>query len=210
MKIYDEMLDFVLEIVGECFDYSLNYLHIKPSLFIAAFISSKYVKAIENGNEKYCFGITGIELAKLIIDESNITHSTNTKSYSNIYKRSREYWAGYISTYYVFVEEKSFSYFFSLVPYDELLKLYVPYHETNEQRIVDYVSRKKKNIVNPLQTYRVKAGLSQSQLADISGVSLRKIQAYEQRYKDINKCDAYSLYKLAIVLDVTMEELLDK
>lgn len=53
-------------------------------------------------------------------------------------------------------------------------------------------------------------GYSQKQLAELSGVSLRSIQMYEQRQKDINKAQSDSLYRLAKVLGCTMEDLLEE
>ena len=43
-----------------------------------------------------------------------------------------------------------------------------------------------------------------------SGVSLRSIQMYEQRNKDINKASAETLYRLSKVFGCSMEDLLEK
>lgn len=51
-----------------------------------------------------------------------------------------------------------------------------------------------------LKEYRTAAGLSQSQLAKASGVSVRNIQEYEQGKKDINKAQALTVYKIAQAL----------
>ena len=61
-----------------------------------------------------------------------------------------------------------------------------------------------------LKSIRTEKGYSQKQLAELSGVSLRSIQMYEQRNKDINKAQSESLYCLAKVLGCTMEGLLEK
>lgn len=50
---------------------------------------------------------------------------------------------------------------------------------------------------------------SESQLAKRSNVSLRSIQMYEQRNKDINKASAETVLSLAKVLGCTMEDLLE-
>lgn len=55
---------------------------------------------------------------------------------------------------------------------------------------------------------RRKKGLSQSQLADITGISLRTIQAYESETRNINKAAAENVYLLAQALDTSMEEIL--
>ena len=60
-----------------------------------------------------------------------------------------------------------------------------------------------------LKENREKAGLTQKELSERSGVNLRTIQNYEQGYKDINKAQVLSLYKLAKALDVTMEDLIE-
>ena len=60
-----------------------------------------------------------------------------------------------------------------------------------------------------LKRYRTASGMSQSQLSNASGVSLRSIQCYEQGVKDINRAEGLSLYKLAKALGRRMEQLLE-
>lgn len=60
-----------------------------------------------------------------------------------------------------------------------------------------------------LKKYRTKASMTQSQLAEISGVSVRMIQYYEQGVKDINKASGETLYKLSRALGCKMEDLLE-
>lgn len=47
--------------------------------------------------------------------------------------------------------------------------------------------RRKKETATRLKMYRERIGLSQSELARESGVSVRMIQYYEQRRKDLDK-----------------------
>ncbi len=63
--------------------------------------------------------------------------------------------------------------------------------------------------MSKLQDARKAAGLSQSKLAEISGVSVRMIQHYEQGAKDINQAAAITLYKLSKSLNATIEDLLE-
>ena len=60
-----------------------------------------------------------------------------------------------------------------------------------------------------LKHYREQAGLSQSQLAKVSGVNVRMIQNYEQGYKDINKASVITVYKLAKALNINTEDLIE-
>ena len=61
-----------------------------------------------------------------------------------------------------------------------------------------------------LKEMREKKNLSQSQLAEKSGVTLRVIQAYEQGYKDINKGQVVTVLALADTLDCNIREILNK
>lgn len=58
--------------------------------------------------------------------------------------------------------------------------------------------------------YQTAAGLSQSELARHSGVSIRIIQVYEQRMRDINKAQLATIAKIAHALDCDMLDLLEK
>lgn len=61
-----------------------------------------------------------------------------------------------------------------------------------------------------LKRIRLASGMSQSKLAEISGVSVRMIQHYEQGVKDINKAQAITVYQLATALKCTVEDLIEK
>ena len=60
-----------------------------------------------------------------------------------------------------------------------------------------------------LKRIREANNLSQSQLAERSGVTLRSIQVYEQNHRDINKSQAIVLYKLSKALGCKIEDLLN-
>jgi transcriptional regulator with XRE-family HTH domain len=61
-----------------------------------------------------------------------------------------------------------------------------------------------------LKRIRTAYGCTQAELAKLSGATLRSIQMYEQRNKDINKASAKSLYRISRVLGCTVEDLLEK
>lgn len=60
-----------------------------------------------------------------------------------------------------------------------------------------------------LKRIRTDSGLSQTELAEHSGVNVRMIQHYEQGIKDINKAQAITIHKLAQALKCNMEDLLE-
>ncbi len=71
------------------------------------------------------------------------------------------------------------------------------------------VSAMQEESATSLARMRRARGLSQTGLAQKSGVSLRSIQQYEQRKKDISHAQARSVLSLAKALGCTMEELLE-
>lgn len=60
-----------------------------------------------------------------------------------------------------------------------------------------------------LQYRRAIMRITQSALAERTGVNVRMIQHYEQGAKDINAAAALTVYKLAQALDCTVEDLLE-
>lgn len=63
--------------------------------------------------------------------------------------------------------------------------------------------------MSKLKTIRESKEMSQSKLAEVSGVNLRTLQYYEQGYKDINKAQGITLLKLSQALECTIEDLLE-
>ena len=64
--------------------------------------------------------------------------------------------------------------------------------------------------IDLIHALRHNPGCTQAELAKRSNVSLRSIQMYEQRNKDINRASAETVLNLAKVLGCTMEDLLEK
>lgn len=63
--------------------------------------------------------------------------------------------------------------------------------------------------MSKLQDIRKEKGLSQSQLANLAGVSKRSLQEYEQGARDINKAKAIVVLALADALGVEVRDLLE-
>lgn len=60
-----------------------------------------------------------------------------------------------------------------------------------------------------LKQIREKNGLSQAQLSNLSGISLRTLQDYEQGHKNINNAKAITVFKLAKILNCSIEDILN-
>lgn len=55
---------------------------------------------------------------------------------------------------------------------------------------------------------RIQKGLTQAELAEQTGLSVRLVQKYEQNAQDLNRVYAITIYRLAKALDCRYEDLL--
>ena len=88
----------------------------------------------------------------------------------------------------------------------------IPIHEADISKFVDVIDSliKETFSITNLKRIRTAYGVTQAELAQKAGVTLRSIQMYEQRYKDINKASAETLYRLAKILGCSMEDLIER
>jgi DNA-binding transcriptional regulator YiaG len=101
---------------------------------------------------------------------------------------------------------------FSHVPFDRIAGLYYPLHEADSDLFMEQLDRllmESKLPKTNLARLRTLHGLSQSELARVSGVGLKSIQAYEQRVNSINKASGQTLRRLAMALNCPIESLLE-
>jgi DNA-binding transcriptional regulator YiaG len=126
--------------------------------------------------------------------------------------RSREYWIGWAVCYYQWFSSRSFSDIFKVLSYEDLTNMYHTLHEADITKFTDIVDEKMREHFKDTNLKRIRTsyGCTQAELAKRSGVTLRSIQMYEQRNKDINKASADTLYRISKVLGCSMESLIEK
>lgn len=100
---------------------------------------------------------------------------------------------------------------FQSVSAEALERLYPTLHETSEEKCVDTLNRMILRVRgdSKLKVQRIACNFTQKELADRTGISLRTIQHYEQRSKDLNKASGATLSVLAQTLGCRMEDLLE-
>ena len=196
--------------LGDAFDYAINVCHIPGSSFVKLFIASTISKRLENGEPSYLSGKSGIEVAREILAET--TGKVPDAAPQEHFDRSREYWIGWAVAYYQWFSGRSYSDIFQVVTFEELQKMYDPLHEADITKFADILDARMREFFadTSLKRIRTAYGCTQAELAKRSGVSLRSIQMYEQRNKDINKASAETLLRLSRVLGCTMEDLMEK
>jgi DNA-binding XRE family transcriptional regulator len=103
--------------------------------------------------------------------------------------------------------DRTFQEILNVIPFGTIVSLYHPYHEATEMKTALRIQSLFPDS-SPLKYFRKLRSLTQKQLAEISGVNLRNICAYEQDNAKLHNAGGDTLLALAKALDCTMEELL--
>ena len=210
MRAYRETyLSKSRSLLGEAFDYALNSCRISGEDFTGYFVSGPFSKRMENGEPAVLSGMSGIELARAVI--TNATGKTIDMKPQDTFTRSKEYWIGWAVAFYQWWSGRPFRSIFKALSYQDLEHMYYTFHEADITKFVEAAEARVKEYYpeTNLKYIRSAYGCSQAELAEMSGVSLRSIQMYEQRNKDINKAGAGTVRNLAKALGCTMEDLLE-
>ena len=191
------------------FDYAVNDCGLDIDWIAKLFVMSGYSTLFETGNAAFISGVSGIELAEMVIryaypDDSIGRHAPQPTD------KSAEYWAGWALADYQWYSSYRFSDIFERVKMSDIVKMYPLYHEMDVAQFREAMDEKMQGVFleTKLKRIREARGLSQSELAKLSGVSLRSIQMYEQRGNDIDKAQGQALYKLSVILGCQIEDLL--
>ena len=211
MRAYPEIyLPKAQSSLGDAFDYAINTCKIPGSDFIKIFTASSVSRRMENGEPAFLAGKSGIEIAADVVLE------TTGKQLEDIpedhFSRSREYWIGWAICYYQWYSSRSFRDIFRVLAFEDLQNMYYTLHEADITKVVGIVDTRIREYFQDtnLKRIRIAYGCTQKELAKRSGVSLRSIQMYEQRNKDINKASAETLYRISRVLGCAIEEQQEK
>ena len=201
-------LDDAMETLGSAVEYAVLSLNIEGQKFLDLFLASGIAERFGLGDAMYVSGMSGIELARKVLTVCGKTIPSYTENSSCHY--SPEYWVGWILAYYQWYCGKPFSMILPKLRYQSLRNLYGVLHEADPSKAASVFDELlSEQAETNLARYRKARGLSQSQLANASGLSLRSIQLYEQRQNDINNAQYNRLQALAKTLGCKIEDLLE-
>ena len=187
-------------------DFAVYDLKEDLSSFYKKFLQSKISSQFERGESTVIVGKSGVELALDVMGDESLA-----SKYRPAANRTPEYWCGWALAYFQWQTNLCFREINKLIPISEVLAMYSPYHEMDISQFCDKMIElynKRKNNTN-LKALRLDAGLSQSELAEISDIPVRTIQQYEQNQKNINAAKVETVVKLAKALNCTVEALME-
>jgi DNA-binding XRE family transcriptional regulator len=196
-------------VLGDAFHYAVNTCGISGSDFIKLFVASSVSKRMENGEPAYLAGKSGIEIVVEVIAETMDKEIDEEPQVQM--GRSREYWIGWAVAYYQWFSSRKYGDIFKAVTFEDLQNMYYTLHEADVSKFVDIMDKRMQEFFpeTNLKRIRIGYGCTQAALAKLSGVSLRSIQMYEQRNKDINKASVETIHRIAKVLGCTIEDLIE-
>ena len=103
--------------------------------FYDKFLSSCVSRQFGQGNPRYLVGMSGAELADLVVQESGGTISNKN---DGTYTTGLEYWAGWVLAYYQWLSHRSFAYIQRKgLGINEVVALYHPLHEADLSKFSD-------------------------------------------------------------------------
>ena len=203
-------LNDAMQNLAVMFDYALRTLKYDGDQFFLYFIQSEVAQKFGHANPKYIVGMSGIELCQNVLTKIGTTRDFPSEPKI---KQGKEFWLGWVLAYYQWYSGLKFSDLqeYGLVP-SEILSRYI-LHEADISKFVSVANKiilaNKAAAPTRLQKLRKAQGLTQKQLSDLSGVSLRMIQLYEQRQNDINQASAQTINSLARALCCSFYEIME-
>ena len=195
-------LALVMRNIAALTDLAVNAEGLDPDIFGKMFADSEVARKIEHGHPDMLAGKSPTEMLSLILgrDVDCIFVPAD---------RTPEYWAGWVLAKAHWELNKTFKEILTVMPLSSLIALYHPYHEADETKTVDIIKERLPKKPPVLKILRRSSGLTQQQLAALSGVSLRSIRAYEQNANDLSNAQGETLQMLAHTLGCRIEELLE-
>lgn len=198
---YDsESLEPAMNSLGEMLEYAELDVGIPAAEFYQWFLVSGFADRFGRGETAIVNGMSGIELAREVIFRTTKEEIAIPPSI-HIDKES-VYWAGWAVAYYEWSSAIPFRIIEEVVPFKSIQGMYHPYHEMDITQFADEMDSKmsKANAARRLGRLRRYAELTQRELAERSGISIRTIQQYEQGQKDVRKAAADTVMRLSAAL----------
>lgn len=210
MSAYDEVyLQPARANMGRMLDVAVDGMGFGLGEFYGLFLASGLARRFGMGDYGLITGCSGAELAFRVC-EAVRAEEMPRPAVRYRYDRSPEYWCGWAIAHYQWATALTFEAINRIAPIENVRQMYDAYHEMDIRHFDDALNERRALFFRtPLRMRRMAAGLSQAQLAIVSGVPIRSIQQYEQRRKDLNKAAAETVAALARALFCTVEDLLE-
>jgi len=203
-------LEDAMHNLGSMLDCAANAAHLDLLTFYEMFLSSGIAAQMEVGNPRFVSGLSGVELMELVVKKAS--DKTLPELDYCPFDRTPEYWAGWVLAYYQWYTACPFAFLQrNGLSISTVLSLYPTLHEADLSKFVQVadtlIERHLSTKKSALKTMRKQSRYTQKELAELTGVSLRMIRAYEQGDQDIRKAEAQSVFDLSRAFGCKPEEI---
>jgi DNA-binding XRE family transcriptional regulator len=196
--------------LGRAFDFAAYEMGYLPSDFLSLFIESGFADRFGQGEPAVVMGMSGAELALSVLENTvGLQRPVRIRFPEG---RSKEYWMGWALARYQWETGLSFRAIQGAISMEAVERMYGAYHEMDIERFIERLNELYLEALpqTNLQRIRKRAGITQGELANRSGVSVRTIQQYEQRRKDVNKAQLETAMALARALNCQPSQLFER
>lgn len=224
-------LEDVAEALAGMLDIAVNVCGLAGQDVVEAFVVSGLAREFERQNPAFICGKSGIELVEIllpVLGEPEVGASLIGDI--DRFDRTADYWLGWALAHFQVRTGLPYRRVFETAPYDELVAMHRPLHEAPVERVIEvlcerlFPRRTMADGQQPAETpvltdtprtppllklRRERMGLSQAELARRSGTSLRSIQMYEQRNRDIAKARTGDILRIARALGCEVADLVE-
>lgn len=202
-------LEDAMDCLGELCDFVVNRVKMSFADFMHLFEASGYARRFERGCPDVIAGLSGTELAVTVFSSCGMEMELPgaRKGFYN----TREYTCGAALALYQWKTSVPFHSLFERISFGTLLDVYEALPERTDVTLFSHLLAGRVPAVEPgkkLQALRKAAGLTQRELADGAGISVRTVQEYEQGFKNLLHANGETLRHLSIILQCPLESLL--
>ena len=201
----DRLVITAIELMGEMFEYSKCYLHIDGDEFFELLNCTHISEKLYNLDIIYIYGKSSIDIINDICLANDIKIKTINKN--KFLKSDKYYWLGIVIASYCYGKRISFKEIGKRIKPLQILKMYNTMHEAPHMKVIEEIDKIFDRQESILKNIRQSKNISQNELSVLSGVSLRSIQMYEQKKKNISKASFEIVKRLANSLSVELEDL---
>jgi len=200
----------VQENLARMFDFAVCQLGFEPGRFYDLFVESGFARRIEHGEPRACVGMSGTELARAVLEATGTPHERTKATFPDAL--GPMYWAGWALADYQWRTGFTFEEIRAFAPFDRIVDLYPTFHETDLSRFLLRMEawRHEAQPGTALKRRREARQMTQRQLSEVAGLSLRLLQDYEQGRRNINSAEAATVVLLASSLGCAVEDLLER
>lgn len=199
MRAYDESyLADAKDHLGDMFDYAVNTLGMDIRDIFERFAYSGTGEMFEYGHPLFLAGMCGSDLARRVLENTGRPGPYPDYEFTDY---SQEYWAGWVLAHFQWYSGISFKDIDRYgLPIEEVVRMYYPLHEADISKFLDIASKRVQVPEPNLKEIRKAADMTQARLAELSGVPLRLIRAYEQGTVPLSHAEAGTVVRLERVL----------